>query len=64
MIPPSCIKAGDTVNVTLAQGGVLNEYIVMYVPGNNELYWCFDSPEGVSYTVGTTMVSIEVLIHV
>ena len=64
MLPPSAIKAGDIVNVTLAVGGVLNEYIVVSVPGNNEVYWAFESPEGVSYVTSSTLIAIEVLVHV
>lgn len=38
------ISPGDIVDVILPDGGVLNNYLVLNVPGNTEVYWELENP--------------------
>ena len=52
------IQVGDTVNVSLANGGVITGE-VMDIPGNNLIYWTIEAADGTTWVVGPSLTSIE-----
>ena len=53
------IVVDDVVNITLNGGGFLNKAIVKVVPGNNQIYWTFETKEGETVVIGPSLVLIK-----
>ena len=49
----------DVVTVTLKGGGILNKAIVKVVPGNNQIYWTFETKDGATVVVGPSLILIK-----
>ena len=53
------IQVGDIVIVSLGGGGVLVDAEVIVIPGNNQIYWEFLTPDGETHVVGPSMIDIR-----
>lgn len=53
------ISVGDLVDVSLPEGGFFEGYEVVNLPGNNQVYWTLESPDGEVTVVGPSILSIR-----
>lgn len=54
------IAVGDIVDVSLAEGGFLNDFEVLSIPGNNEVYWELEDPSTTGIVViGPTFIAMK-----